>query len=303
MSTNLTRRSFGVLSASLTVIALPPLGFAQATQYANPGLLTEAADLIAAISPVVESATSHGEIGLVVVDVRTRDAYEAGHISGAVHLDPNAVVAPHSPIDGSLRSVQEIEAIIGNLGINADSIVVVYDDRGGFHAARMFWLLEYLGHQNVSILNGGWTTWQVAGGPNSTKVSIPESAIFQAAPSPRRHATAEDVLEHRGAPDAVLIDVRPTHMFDEGHIPWALNVPWSKNLDEDGKFLPADALMAHFERHGIAPESNLIMHCQNGLASSHSYVALRLLGVPRVRVYHRSWAEWGSDPSLPKATS
>ncbi|MDP5218764.1 sulfurtransferase [Ruegeria sp. 2205SS24-7] len=303
MNTNLTRRSFGVLSAGLAVFALPQLGFAQATQYANPDLLIEAADLIAAISPVAHSTSSPGGISLVVVDVRARDAYEAGHISGAVHLDPNAVVAPHSPIDGSLRSIQEIEAIIGNLGIDADSIVVFYDDRGGFHAARMFWLLEYLGHRNVSILNGGWTAWQAAGGINLTKATKPQTAIFQAAPSPRRHATAEDILEHRGASDAILIDVRPTHMFDEGHIPWALNVPWAHNLDEDGKFLPADALTAHFERHNIAPESNVIMHCQNGLASAHSYVALRLLGVPRVRVYHRSWAEWGSDPSLPKATS
>ena len=213
------------------------------------------------------------------------------------------MVAVHSPVDGSLRPVAEIEALLGGLGVDADSIVVLYDNRGGFHAARMLWLMEYMGHRNSSVLNGGWTVWQAAGGPVSTEDAATETALFQAALSPRRHATAEDVLVHRDARDSVLIDVRPPHMYDEGHIPWAVNVPWSENLGEDGRFKPARELLAHFERNGVTHDHDVVMHCQQGLASSHSYLALRLLGFPRVRVYHRSWAEWGRDADLPKVTS
>jgi len=130
-----------------------------------------------------------------------------------------------------------------------------------------------------------------------------EPAVFQAALAPRRHASAGDVLAHREEPRRVLIDVRPQKLFAQGHIPWAINVPWSQNLGGDGRFLSASALRSHFAAHGVTPQSNVIMHCQIGLASAHSYVALRLLGFPQVRVYHRSWAEWGKDPSLPKATA
>lgn len=140
-------------------------------------------------------------------------------------------------------------------------------------------------------------------GPISGEDADSTSGVFQPALSPRRVATADDVLSHRNAPDAVLIDVRPTRTYEEGHIPWAVNIPWSQNLGEDGRFLSAADLMAYFGNHGVSPEDNVIMHCQVGLASSHNYVALRLLGFPRVRVYHRSWAEWRSDPSLPKVTS
>lgn len=303
MDAAFSRRSFAAMTAGLTLLGLTRIGLAQALQYANPSILTEVGALIGTVSHLSGSGVPPEDIGLVIVDVRPRDEFEAGHVAGAVHLDPNAVVAPHSPIDGSLRSVTEIEGILGSLGINAQSIVVFYDDRGGFHAARMLWLMEYLGHQNVSVLNGGWAAWRAAEGRTETVQTTPEATLFQAALSPRRHATAEDVLEHRDLPNAVLIDVRPPHMYDEGHIPWAVNIPWTRNLGEDGKFLPANALLAHFERHGVTRESNVIIHCQTGLASSHSYVALRLMGFPRIRVYHRSWAEWGSDPALPKVTS
>lgn len=301
MKAQLTRRSFGALTVGLAATALPGIGLGKDAGYAQPHLLMAPEALIGALSSSSGSAPVDG--GLVVVDIRSREAYDEGHIAGALQMDPNAVAAPHSPVDGTLRSTADIEAMIGALGVSAGSRVVFYDDRGGFHAARMLWLMEYLGHRNAAVLNGGWSAWQALGGPTSPHAAAPDAAVFQAAVSPRRHATAEDVLAHRDAPGRVLIDVRPPHLYAKGHIPWAINVPWSQNLGEDGRFLPAGKLLAHFERHGVTPESDVVMHCQNGLASAHSYVALRVLGMPRVRVYHRSWAEWGSDPSLPKVTA
>ncbi len=299
MTFKLSRRSFGLLTLGAAASAgLPRLGFAQSAHsagFANPQLLAEPGDLIGAGAAMPE--------GIVLIDVRPRDEYDAGHIPGARHLDPNAVVARQSPVDGTLLGIGDIEALLGAMGIAADRRIVFYDDRGGFHAARMLWLMEYMGHRNVAVLNGGWSGWREAGGAAAKPAPAYETTVFQAALSPRRHATADDVLAHRSDPDAVLIDVRPPKMYEEGHIPWAVNIPWAKNLGEDGRFRPAADLLAHFKSHGVTPDRNVIMHCQSGLASSHSYVTLRLLGFPRVRVYHRSWAEWGSDPALPKATS
>lgn len=303
MSYKLSRRQFAAITLAAACVTLPGATWAKVSDYANPHLLMEPEQLIDMV-PATKGASSASEtVGLVVVDVRPREQFDEGHIPGARHLDPNAVVARHSPVDGTLLSVPELEKRLSDLGIAADRRIVFYDDRGGFHAARMFWLMEYLGHRNVAILNGGWSGWRAADGPVSKDEASFQPAKFQAAPSPRRHASAEDVLGHRHEPYSVLIDVRPPKMYDEGHIPWAINVPWAKNLGEDGRFLDAESLLAHFAAFGIKPKSNVVMHCQNGLASAHSYVALRLLGFPRVRVYHRSWAEWGKDPSLPKAAS
>ncbi|KMW59689.1 Thiosulfate sulfurtransferase, rhodanese [Candidatus Rhodobacter oscarellae] len=300
MTFDMTRRSFGLLT--LGAVAAFASGPAKgAMDYANPRLLERPEALLAQALDGGNGRPRYEGEGTILVDVRPREDYLAGHIPGARHLEPNAVVAEHSPVSGALKPTGELNTLLSALGVSAMRRVVFYDDRGGFHAARMFWLLEYLGHRDVAVLNGGLSAWVSATGSLVEGAEAHDSAQFQAAPSPRRYASAEDVLARRGDPSAVLVDVRPPSMFVEGHIPWAVNVPWAKNLSEDSRFLPAEALRAHFASHGVSPDKKVIMHCQVGLASSHSYVALRLLGFPSVQVYHRSWAEWGADPSLPWA--
>lgn len=290
MTFDLSRRAFALttLSASVALGFLPT--FAKADGYAHPELLVEPADV------TVDSDA-------LLIDVRSLEEYDAGHIPGAVWLDPNAVVAGHSPVSGALQSTTEIAQLLSGLGVSPERRVILYDDRGGFHAARMFWLLEYFGHLNVALLNGGLTVWLAAGGAVTEEATIATASLFHPAISPRRYASADDVLRGRDMPGAVLIDVRPPKLFVKGHVPWAVNIPWAKNLDADKRFKSAEVLRVNFAEHGVGPDNDVIMHCQNGLASAHSYVALRLLGFARVRVYHRSWAEWGSDPSLPKAVS
>lgn len=301
MNANMTRRTFGGLVAATAV--LPSIGFAGSTGYAIPELLHHVEDLIPLVGWGPDLRPDYEAAGMIVIDVRHREAFDAGHIPGARHLDPDAVVADDAPVTGELRPEADVVEMLGNLGVSATRRIVFYDDRGGFHAARMFWLLEYLGHRNVAILNGGYSAWVSADGPVATEPLEVIGAAFSPAPMARRLATADYILSHRGDQETVVIDVRPTDVFAEGHIPWAMNIPWSQNLGEDGQFLTADALRAHFESHGVTPDRNVVIHCRVGLASSHSYVALRLLGYPRVRVYHRSWAEWGNDPVLPKATA
>ncbi|MEM6463272.1 MAG: sulfurtransferase [Pseudomonadota bacterium] len=301
MELKLSRRGFGVLTASVALAALPGQSWAQIAGYANPQLLMEPEYLLGRVSATQSSRPKYEQDGIILIDIRPIDAFAAGHIPGALHLDPNAVVAGNSPVDGALKGLPELTGLLGATGVAADRRVVLYDDKGGFHAARMLWLLEYLGHRNVALLNGGWTAWDALAGEVSKNMRAYPAARFDAAASPRRQATADYILAQRDDANTIVIDVRPPELYQKGHIPWAINIPWSHNRTEDMRFKTAEQLQSHFEGFGVKHDRNIVLHCQTGLASAHSYVALRLLGYPRVRVYHRSWAEWGSDPSLPKA--
>ncbi|WP_282609060.1 sulfurtransferase [Pelagibius sp. Alg239-R121] len=266
---------------------------ANAGDYANPELLMGADEL------AMMTGNGVAEKKVIVIDVRPREEFAAGHIPGARHLDPNEVVDSGSPIEGALKSQPEVVNILSSLGINADTRVVYYDDKAGFHAARMFWLTEYYGHRKVSVLNGGLTAWTAAGHSLSKEVAEHQTARFVSALSPRRYAAADYILERQDDVHSVVIDVRPIKLYEKGHIPWAKNVPWKGNLTDDGFYKSAASLASHFAAQGVTGNRNVVIHCQTGLASSHSYVALRLLGYPKVRVYHRSWAEWGTAGDLP----
>ena len=297
----LTHGRAAALVFALGVTALP----AHAEDYANPHLLRTVDELAALVDAAPTDAAADGD--MVIIDVRTAEEYAGGHIPGAVHLAPDAVSDPNSPIAGALRTETALASMIGGLGISPETDVVLYDGRGGFHAARVFWLLEYLGHRRVSLLNGGIQNWVAQGhavdtGAAEAAAPTRDAAGFTPAVTPRRHASADWILERRNDPETMVIDVRPTQLFAAGHIPWAQNIPWSQNLNDDGTMLTADALRAHFEAHGVTPDRNIVVHCQNGLASAHTYFALRLLDYPRVRTYHRSWSEWGSAGDLPIAT-
>ncbi len=298
----LTRYLRGVaLCAIVTAATLP----ASAEDYANPDLLmtVDALASAAAVSQRTGEVT-YGE-SAVVIDVRPAAAYGDGHIPGALQMDPDAVADPNSPVPGDLRPVADLADLFAGLGISPETEVILYDDRGGFHAARVFWVLEYLGHRNVRMIDGGIQAWVADG--NTVETGAAPTGItpgqFAPAVTPRRFASADWILERQDDAETVVIDVRPTHMYAEGHIPWAQNIPWSQNLEDDLTMRTAEELRAHFEALGVTPDDNIVVHCQNGLASAHSYFALRLLGYPQVRTYHRSWVEWGSAGDLPVATA
>lgn len=283
-------RSLATL-ASILFIASSLQAPAKAAGYANPQLLVSTSKL--------ESLLGRQDVR--VVDVRSRSAYAKGHIPGAVHLGADAIIDPNSPVDGALRPRDEIVKMLEMHGIGKDTQVVLYDDRGGFHASRLFWMLEYFGHRKASVLNGGFPKWLKERRRVSTVTPRVKRATFVPTLTPRKAATADWLLDRKDDSSVVVIDVRPGKMFKAGHIPWARNIPWSRNLAADATLKPADQLLKHFAGLGVTKDKNVAVHCQNGKAAAHSYFTLRLLGFPRVRSYDRSWAEWGAADDLPKA--
>jgi thiosulfate/3-mercaptopyruvate sulfurtransferase len=235
-----------------------------------------------------------------VIDVRPRLDYDMGHIPKAQSIPADGVNDPTAQVPGARLLDDKLAELFGSRGIDKSTHVVLYDDKGGFHAARLFWMLDYFGHSKVSILNGGIQKWTADGRKlTQDKVKV-KPAQLTPTPRERRIASADWLLERRDDPNVVIIDVRPPALFQKGHIPWARSIPWAQNLKPDNTMKSADELRAHFAAHGVTPDKNIASHCQDGKASAHSYFTLRLLGFPRIRSYDRSWAEWGAADDLPK---
>ena len=251
-----------------------------------------------------------GDPRLRLIDARTPQEYARGHIPGAVNVDVQAIgtqnTDPAGVEDFNRRQVAALRAA----GVDDDSLVVAYDDFSGASAARAVWVLDYYGHHDVRMLDGGLRAWLVDGGDLSTETPRYPPGDFAADPRPDRLATYRDILERLGNPDTVILDTRrrSEHLGTEvraargGTIPGAIHVEWLNHLDEQGALRDADELRELFARHGITPDKEVIPFCGGGYRSAHAYLVLAMLGYPRVRNYLGSWGEWGNRPDLPVET-
>jgi len=243
----------------------------------------------------------------VLLDLRPAEAFAAGHVPGAAHLDLFGL----SLIDtdpAPLRSfLWMIEHQLSSRGVTAERPVVVYDAASGMRAARAFWFLEYFGHPNVRVLDGGYTAWVKAGCPSGTAPEAPTATSWTGGRRDERLATWRDVHDQLGNPDTVVLDTRSDGEYcgttvrarRGGAIPGAVHIEWTRNLGPDGAFKPAGELRDMYEAVGVTPDRQVITYCQGGYRAAHTYLALRLLGYPRVRNYLGSWKEWGDREDLP----
>jgi thiosulfate/3-mercaptopyruvate sulfurtransferase len=244
---------------------------------------------------------------LVLMDMRPPEAYSNGHIPGARSFDIfgiSLIDTRPGPLDAFLWI---IEHLIQAKGVNQDSTVVVYDDISGMRSARLFWFMEFFGHDDVHMLNGGFNAWQAAGLPVTQEAAISKTGNFKMQRRPERIATVDDVLEKVRNPAAVIVDTRSDAEYTGqlvrskhgGAIPGAVHLEWTHNLDAKGFFKSADELKKMYTERSITPDKEVIPHCQGAYRSAHTYLALRLIGYPNVRNYLGSWGEWGNRDDLP----
>lgn len=244
-----------------------------------------------------------------IVDVR-RTGYPEGHVPDALWLDPESVRdASNSP--SFLLAKDPFERAMGRLGISARTRVILYDDRGGLLASRVWWALNAYGHADVALMNGGWVSWTAEQRATSASTPSVAPAVFNATLQPEWVATVEDVRGAIAAPGRKILDARTVAEMDGsdtrlssrgGTIPSALPIYWEDLLDPVKKtFKSADELQAIYARHGVNPSDEIIAYCWVGHRSAVDLFALHLIGYQKLRNYLGSWEEWSQRTDLPTA--
>jgi len=292
--TTLTRQ----IVVSVAVVLLLTAAAAAAGVYPNGHLLAEPSWL----------AENLNQPNLVIIDARSKSAYDTAHIPGAVRIPGSGSINdPNAPVDGWLLGPEDFQDLMRQIGVNADSTVVIYHNESDASATRIFYALELYGHfDKVKVLNGGWAAWVAERRPITNVVPQPAPGNFTATLVPERIATADYIAEKIG--EVTIIDARSEgeHTGETiregvargGHIPTAIHLEWTNNL-EDGRFKSADELFAMYSGIGADPDDEIIAYCQTNVRSSHTYFTLRLLGYENVRPYEGSWAEWGNLENVP----
>jgi thiosulfate/3-mercaptopyruvate sulfurtransferase len=239
--------------------------------------------------------------------------YAKGHLPGAVfmHLDRD-LSAAMTGRNGRhpLPDPRQLAEKLGAAGISRTTQVVVYDDDGGMYAVRLWWLLRWLGHDRVAVLDGSIRRWVQEGRSLTTEVPERAAKVFEIELRDRV-ATAAEVEANLGKNEFVLIDARGPDRFRGenetldpvgGHIPGARNRFFRDNLDEQGGFRAAADLRQQYLAvlAGTEPDQT-IMYCGSGVTACHNLLAMEIAGLPGARLYAGSWSEWCSDPARPVA--
>ena len=268
-------------------------------------------DVLVSADWVEENLATPGVV-LVEVDEDT-SAYDTGHIEGAVKLDWKQDL--QDPVRRDFVNREQFSDLLSARGIGNDDTVVLYGGNNNWFAAYAYWYFKLYGHQNVKLLDGGRKKWELDGRPLSTEpVNRPATTYKAAEQDLSIRAFRDDTIQAIGTKN--LVDVRspdefsgkilaPAHLPQEqsqrpGHIPGALNVPWSKAANEDGTFKSNEELESLYKDAGLDGQKETIAYCRIGERSSHTWFVLReLLGHQNVKNYDGSWTEYGSLVGAP----
>ncbi len=254
------------------------------------------------------------QVRIVEVDVDTK-AYEEGHIPGAVGWDWQTQLS--DPVRRDVIQKHDLEQLLGEAGIDNKTTIILYGDNNNWFATWAFWELKIYGHKDVRIMNGGRKKWLAEGRPLTKDASTIAKKTYHATePDFSLRAFLPDVSKIPGHTNGwSLVDVRSADEYSGkllsppglpetcqrgGHLPGAFNVPWGKNVNEDGTFKSPEELKALYEPLGVTPDKNVVAYCRIGERSSITWFVLRyLLGYKNVKNYDGSWTEWGNLVNAP----
>jgi len=271
------------------------------------------------ISPIIQATTLlklHKSENLVLIDARSgknaKANYEEKHLDGALFVDLEnqlAEIKEDASIGGRhpLPKIENFAKTLSNLGISEKSHVVIYDDKNGSNAAaRFWWMLKAIGHEKVQVLDGGLQAAEKNNFPTSSKTEIINKTPLYKVDNWKLPMAAIDEVENVSQDkNHIVIDVRETSRYNgetepidliAGHIPGAINVPFTENLDENGLFLPPNELKEKYKKifQNVKSE-NIIVHCGSGVTACHSLLAIAYAGLEIPKLYVGSWSEWSRN--------
>ena len=243
-------------------------------------------------------------------------SYAESHVPGAfyVHLDRDLSDKSGSGVNGGRHPLPTREKFadwLGSIGFSNDMQAVVYDRQGVNYAGRLWWMLKWVGHENVAVLDGGFQAWQASEPVTNQPATARTPAMFKLSVEKVQLATTKTVEKHLGRPTQTILDARAAPRFRgevepldpvAGHIPGALNRPFAQNIGADGKFKPAAVLKAEFEAL-LAGQSaaTVVHHCGSGVSAVPNVIAMEFAGLGPTALYAGSWSEWTADASRPFA--
>ncbi|MBS7253250.1 sulfurtransferase [Flavobacterium branchiicola] len=270
------------------------------------------------LSPLIqpeELVQLQNSADIILIDARAginaQENYQNEHLKGARYVDLNRDLATveKDPANGGrhpLPSLEKFSEVLSKIGISPNSHVIIYDDKNGSNAAaRFWWMLKAIGHQKVQVLNGGLQEAIKAGFPVSAEIEHFNSAEYKVSQWKLAVADIEEVEKARNNTENIVIDVRDKNRFDgltepldliAGHIPGAINVPFSENLNEDGFYKSATILSEKYKAVlGTINPENVIVHCGSGVTACHTLLAMDYAGIEIPKLYVGSWSEWSRN--------
>ena len=268
-------------------------------------------------SPIVSAqwlAAHSADPDLVIVDCRFdlmqpqlgQQQYQTSHIPGAYYLDLNRDLATPVQAHGGrhpLPNPDDFAHTLNQMGVTSKTLVVSYDDSCFAFAARVWWLLRYLGHDRTAVLDGGFTAYQTAGYPITAAVPAPKTGTFTPQLQPQRVVDIHTVKAHKHQSDVVVVDARthPRYLGHHepidpvaGHIPGAVNYPWQQITDDRGYIRSPEQLQFHWA--ALATAKDILVYCGSGVTACVNLLALEAAGINTGKLYAGSWSDWCSYP-------
>ena len=270
-------------------------------------VVSNASELAELLNQSLATGATLRDARICLVDLRSSEAYAAGHIPGAVHGNAALLNRAEPPMGGLMPEPDAVNTLLAQIGANLGDQIIAYDGGKETAAARLVWVLDAYGYEVGSWLSGGFNDWQSQGLPVTTESIEVSPGDLVLSPIGDNVISADQLMQVLDEDSVKILDVRTPGEFAGtdvrsargGHVPGANHIEWTSQLDEMGRLLPDEILEAQLENAGIKSDDTVIVYCQTHQRSAVTYVALKNLGFSDVRALDGAWSNWGNRTDTP----